>query len=383
MKRLWLGLVFFIALFLLNPRAYAVSPKAEISTNTTYVIKDDGVAVVSHNFNLTNLYSEFAPEKIVIDPGIKDITKLEASGVDASLKDNKITLNFPPNILGLGKSHSWGIRYQTSAIASHSGRLWIISIPKPFLLEGQKDLNVSVTVPVTFGKQISIYPKPTSELSWDGMQLASGIGIVYDPTGVSHSYQEYTFSLGYPLHNSRLYPVSTEITLPTDSNYQRVYLDDISPKPINVRIDDSGNWLANYQLGPAANLEVKVRGTVVVSDKPFFNSTGSLLEKYIQPQTKVFNLNLNDPLLIYRFLVDSPAQTLDNLSKPSPFQTSDLFVALSQEAGIPARTIEGYYNGSLHVWPEYFDKDRGAWVSVDPELERKYPGSDYFRSLDL
>ncbi|PJE58366.1 MAG: hypothetical protein COU81_01165, partial [Candidatus Portnoybacteria bacterium CG10_big_fil_rev_8_21_14_0_10_36_7] len=76
---------------------------------------------------------------------------------------------------------------------------------------------------------------------------------------------------------------------------------------------------------------------------------------------------------------------------------SDLFIALSRSAGIPAREVVGYaytqntrlrplsfaaQGDLLHAWPEYWD-DTFGWVQVDPTWASTSGGLDYFNKLDF
>jgi hypothetical protein len=75
---------------------------------------------------------------------------------------------------------------------------------------------------------------------------------------------------------------------------------------------------------------------------------------------------------------------------------TDLFVAIARAAGIPTREINGYaYTENpeiqplslvadvLHSWPEYYDKDKGAWIPIDPTWGSTTGGVDFFNKLDL
>src|SRR6185369_7078379 len=65
-------------------------------------------------------------------------------------------------------------------------------------------------------------------------------------------------------------------------------------------------------------------------------------------------------------------------------------------AGIPAREINGYaYTENpqlqplslvadvLHSWPEYYDRDKGVWIPIDPTWGSTTGGVDFFNKLDL
>ena len=86
---------------------------------------------------------------------------------------------------------------------------------------------------------------------------------------------------------------------------------------------------------------------------------------------------------------------LSNPDQAVCMEFTDLFIALSRAAGIPARELDGYGFTSnptlrplslnqdlLHAWPEYFDDTKG-WVMVDPTWENTTGGVDYFDKLDL
>ena len=87
---------------------------------------------------------------------------------------------------------------------------------------------------------------------------------------------------------------------------------------------------------------------------------------------------------------------LQNPDQAICMEFTDLFIALSRAAGIPAREIDGYaYTENpqlqplglvadvLHAWPEYYDKDKGVWIPIDPTWASTSGGIDYFNKLDL
>jgi hypothetical protein len=130
------------------------------------------------------------------------------------------------------------------------------------------------------------------------------------------------------------------------------------------------------------------------------------------PQIKKIANELKTPQAIYDYVVnklsyayDKAGRTNDRLGALGALQKpdyavclefTDLFVALSRAAGIPARSIEGYaYTGNsklrplslvadvLHAWPEYYDKTRKAWIMVDPTWGNTTGGMDYFSTFDF
>jgi len=121
---------------------------------------------------------------------------------------------------------------------------------------------------------------------------------------------------------------------------------------------------------------------------------------------------LKTPKKIYEYVVDKLSYDFSRVESNSPrlgalealknpdsavcLEFSDLFIALSRSAGIPARQINGYAytdNSSqrplsfvkdiLHAWPEYYDYEKSAWIMVDPTWGNTTRGVDYFDLLDF
>jgi len=88
-------------------------------------------------------------------------------------------------------------------------------------------------------------------------------------------------------------------------------------------------------------------------------------------------------------------QALNNPDDVICTEFTDLFIALSRAAGVPAREINGYAYSTnpqllplatitdvLHAWPEYWDKSKQLWIQVDPTWENT-SNIDYFNKLDM
>ncbi|MCL4397533.1 hypothetical protein M1403_00715 [Patescibacteria group bacterium] len=269
-------------LLIIQPRTvYAASPRFEITTDITYKIGDDGNTLVTQNFYLTNLTSEYAPDEYVTNPGITDLKNIRAFDQNGpisaylwSAQQEEIHVKLPRDVVGMRKTYSWTLIYETADIAKKVGRLWEISILKPADVEGLINYNVSLSVPSSFGKEIELTPKSSvGGHVWtksDFSSAKSGIWAVYDPTNSPQSYQAFNFKITYALSNPKLYSVLADIYLPPDTAYQKIFLDTLSPKPVNVVLDQDGNWKAQYQLGPTGKLEVVAAGSLGLFGSPHF-----------------------------------------------------------------------------------------------------------------
>jgi hypothetical protein len=224
------------------------------------------------------------------------------------------------------------------------------------------------------------------------------------------------------LRNSNLYPITTQIALPPSTNYQDVSIDNIDPQPSNVIEDKDGNWLAQYHLSSAQNMNVVAQGNVVIHLSPTADpETPENLSDYIKPQQYWESDNstiqslanqLQTPQAIYNYVInklhydfsrvtsDKPRlgafSALENPNSAVCTEFTDLFIALARAAHIPAREIDGFaYTDNpkqrpiseekdiLHVWPEYYDSQRKTWIMVDPTWGSTTGGVDYFNTMDF
>jgi len=244
-------------------------------------------------------------------------------------------------------------------------------------------------------------------------------------SGISLAFgtrQTYALDLKYHLKNPNLFPIKTEIALPPQTNYQDVLIDSIIPNPDNVKIDQDGNWLAEYTLSPSQVLNISLIGEVnemLNGRQEVLTSVGQA--NYVKSQkyweTNAANIkekakSLLTPEEIYQFVVGTLNYDFSRASSKKPrlggsavlnnptsavcLEFTDLFITLARANGIPAREVDGFAftNNSqtrplslsediLHAWPEYYDSEKGAWVMVDPTWGNTTGGVDYFNTFDF
>jgi transglutaminase-like putative cysteine protease len=225
------------------------------------------------------------------------------------------------------------------------------------------------------------------------------------------------------LENPTVTKAITQVVLPPDTAYQKIYFDDITPKPIEIEIDEDGNWLATFDLEPKEKITAVAKGSAVLYLEPvvpIINGKADL-SKYLLPQkywpvndSQIKNLadELETPKKIYEYIVNNFAYNYDRINGKTGrlgakeafnnpqnsicTEFTDAFISLSRAAGIPAREVNGfaYTENSklkplslvadvLHAWPEYYDENRNLWVPVDPTWGNTTGGIDYFSNLDF
>lgn len=396
------------------------------SYEVTYTVADNGLTHVSFNIDLTNTTTQYFASSYKVNVGFSEV--LNAAAFDRegkiipSLTKNEegttIQLNFNEKVAGLGKTLKYNLSFDTPNVAKKQGKIWEVNIPGISETGSFADFNVHVKVPESFGNATYIKPPQiTNSLSFTKEQLGkSGISIAFGDN------QIYTFKLKYHLKNSRILPVKTEIALPPTTNYQNVYIENISPKPLNVREDKDGNWLALYSLKPSQKMDVEVKGSVQIllrpqkepvsednlavylKEKPYWEISDEKIKKLAE--------DLKTPAAIYEYVVNyltydfsrvtSGKQRLgakNLLQDPTSavcLEFTDLFVALARAAGIPSREIDGFaytqnekqrpvalLKDILHAWPEYYDRQLQTWIMVDPTWGNTTRKTDYFYTLDF
>ncbi len=423
----------FLLLAFLTASVNPASAQEKFSTfyNVTYQVNPNQTTKVIMDIGLRNNTTGFYAGSYKIQTGFEDISNIKASDLGGALnvksvKNNKgteLSFDFIDKVVGINKTQEFTVSFDSLEIAKNYGNIWEVNIPGISNQEEYASFNTSVTVPSTFGKPSIIKPSVASA-------TASGNTIKFTKkdlgrSGISVAYGEaqiYSFDLTYHLRNRNLYPIVTEIAIPSNNNYQEINIESINPKPIDVVMDSDGNWLAKFRLLPSEDYDVKVIGKAKVSYKPkkeVLTETERNIylkpQKYWEvtdPEIKKLANELKTPENIYKYVVTNlkydtgrvkevqvragARGVIANKTSAVCLEFTDLFVTLSRAAGIPARAVEGYANTNnsakrplsllkdvLHAWPQYYDENKKAWIMVDPTWENTTEGIDYFNVFDF
>ncbi len=414
-----------------------VRTSAASEFHTKYVVDykfdSKGQSQITQNISLTNLVSQVYASQyqfVVQGYSVEGITGTDAKGPLKITKESQgtdttlVTIVFNDQVVGKGQTQNFTLNYQGSP-ARHNGQIWEVVLPgigKPEFID---EYTLNLQVSPELGKLAFITPQPQSSneynYSFDKNQL-SKVGVV----AAFGKFQTFGFNLRYKLENDQNKPVYTEIALPQDTNYQRVFYDSIDPKPINVRTDADGNWLARYDLKPQEKLTVVALGQAHLLAEPvkLFSDLAQKpdLHKYLKatqywpaddPELNKLGKSLGTPEAIYDYVVKTLSYDLEQAKAVNrerkggkqafftPNQSvctefTDLFITLARAAGIPTREVNGYaYTNDatlrplslvgdvLHAWPQYWNPKLETWISIDPTWGNTTGGVDYFSKLDF
>lgn len=413
------------AVFDLIPRIYA-SGEFLSRYNITYSVGEDGNTTVDQQISLTNQLTALFPSESEItlgSPNIYNISAYDNIGkifikVSKENEETKVHAVFNEKVVGKGKSYIWHLKYETPDLVSLNGLIREINIPKLELNPDIEQYNLTIRYPENFGQILYVKPNNQQKLFFDKNDLSkSQISIAFG------NYQVFNFKLSYTLKNSKITPAYTEIALPPDTNFQKIYLKTLTPAPLDVAVDPDGNWLAKYQLGPEQKITILATGSAQIFSKPQkqeevlnFNSLKYLsspqkywesddvkirsLAKQLGSVESIYNYLIKSLKYDYNRVINIPERLgakyiLEHPTQAICMEFTDLFISLVRALGISVREIDGYAytNNSklkplslkkdvLHSWPEYYDESKKAWIQVDPTWGNT-SGVDYFNQFDL
>lgn len=429
LRKLFLSSILFTFLFFSST---ASSNASNFSTkyNIDYVISKIGLAKASFNITLTNQTEKYYTSSYKITTGFKDAKNVRASDksgileskTEDSLDGVVIEVLFDNQVVGLGEKRNFAIYFDSNEVAKKQGLIWEVNVPGFENIGEIEDVNIGITVPQSFGNVSMVknksreYKENFPRYSFSKKDIGkAGVILFFGNT------QTYTFNLTYHLKNDNVFPIKTEIALPPSTNYQKVLIDSIKPRPLNVKIDDDGNWLAQFNLIPSQKIDINVKGNAQVFKDPEKEILSKKnFKKYTEPkkywesnsQIKKLAEDYPTPIEIYKYVTQTLNYDFSRVTESKPrlgslkiienpysavcLEFTDLFIAIARAAGIPAREVDGFAYAEnkrlrplslgkdiLHAWPEYYDANSQTWVMVDPTWENTTGGVDYYYNLDF
>jgi len=429
-------LVSLLCLVFRLPVTVKAQTTTQFQTDITayYTIKPDNSTQVRQVISLRNQLSSSFVSKYAFEVGSTAITDIavvladdEPINFDVNKTSNStiVSVDFEKNVVGKDRILEFSIEYVHPDISQYYGKVLEISIPKLDLVDSVNSYTTVVSVPDRFGNVASQIPLSDSFTTENGVKSyfysdkekqRKGISLVFGDS------QVLDFTLNYHLENPTVNKGVTQITIPPDTQRQKMFYSTISPAPKSITADNDGNWLATYVLQPKETIDVVVQGSVKLYLKPEISIPRYTedINQYLLPQPywessspTIVELaeKLKTPEAIYHYVVDNFTYNYDRLDGTSgrmgaeqalsnPNDTlcqefTDTFIALARAAGIPAREHNGYaytrnsglrplslVQDVLHAWPEYFDVESQTWIAVDPTWGNTTGGRDYFHTLD-
>src|SRR5258706_7179302 len=362
----------FSITFLLRP-AFAQTKDFLRYFTVHYSVQESGLTHVTFTITFKNLTEKYYASAYAMTLGFQDIENLKASDPDGTITPTvtsavggkKLSFPFNSRIVGVGNKLTFNISFDTRDVANKIGQIWEINIPGLASGDEFSDFTVLLSVPSSFGEASFMKPDTGSkDLTFTKDQLGkSGISLSFG------NVQSYNYMLTYHLENKNIFPVRTEIALPPTTNYQKIFIDQLSPRPQSVTADKDGNWIAQYILTPSEKINVLETGKILLSltpkgkvelstdDRNLYTQSQPFWETNDESVKKIAN-TLKTPEDIYNYVVNKLKYDFSRvsssqirlgaknvLSHPTSavcLEFTDLFVTLARAAGIPAREVDGF-----------------------------------------
>ena len=433
-KNCCLFFLIFLFLIIYQKRIFAKEYRVDYQVEYFLEEKEDKIeSPVYFHIKITNLSSSVYVEKFSLTfPSSFDIKNLKVKDdwgevvpqLERFSDTIKVTVKFSNPNVGKDSVNNFYFYFFQDNLFKINGNIWEVILPT-MEINSDDSYKIIVNLPKNTNKKISLAkPKPSyiveNKIIWENPKEKT----LYAVFG---NDQYYKTTLYYNLKNEKPYPVYTEIALPPDTLYQKVYVEKIEPHPVSVYQDEDGNFLARYFLKPLEKKIIVFEGIISLYAKPrveikdFINKKIKNQSKYLLSSHPLWEIrdidkkiNLSS-LKTVRDIYDFVVNKLDynqallfkknerkgaNIALSYPNQSvctefTDLFIALAREKGIFAREIQGYgftqdeklrpltlISDILHAWPEYYDEEKKIWIPVDPTWEDT-SGIDYFSSFDL
>ena len=425
LSKVFLGVVILLSF----PKSVLAIAKFNTAYQINYTVNTDGSTHVKFLVNQKNNLSAVYATEYGLSISQTKLSEVKVTDVDIpvkadvtkSLNQTTISFSFINKIVGKDKNHFFSIEYDTNDIATKFGSTWQINIPRLEQTEDLSSQTIVLSVPGDFQKPAYINPQPTQVT--DNTYFFSGTTIGNRSiSAVFGQFQYYKVDLAYYLNNDQNNDNTTEIALPPDTTYQTVFIKSIEPKPIAIRSDADGNWLAKYNLKSHESKKITLQEIIKIDFTPH-KQTLTNASQYISKNNVInyddtsFNTseleNLKSPKSIYDYIVDkfkydyqkinrpktkiiTASESLAGFSSAICTDFTNVFIALSRKVGIPTRELEGYAISEnvdlkpinqtqdiLHAWPEYYNSDKQTWIQIDPTWENTTHGVDYFNKLDF
>lgn len=433
-KNIKIVICFFVFFFFFRTQVFA-SKEFNTDINVTYRVNESGVTEVINKITLTNVFSNLYSTSYSIILDNIDATNIKVYGEnnqvissDITIDNSKTTIKsiFSDALVGKNKSRIFYISYEEKSFAVRTGEVWEVSIPRLSEDASFSTYYINIEIPQSFGQEAYVSPTPREKIQQGNYTVYKYNKSDMEKSGITAGFgqfQVFTFNLNYHLENPLSKDSITEITLPPDTAFQKMYYTNINPRPTDITIDSDGNWIASYKLKARERVDVVATGYVqiFVSQRPYAKPSPESLHQNLSEQpywevndSQIIELakKLKTPEEIYNFVSTKlkydyervkpnverlgALNVLNNPNSAICMEFTDLFIALARSVGIPAREVNGFaytenpqiqplslVNDVLHAWPEYYDKEKGAWIPVDPTWGSTTGGVDFFNKLDL
>lgn len=427
--RIGIFLLTFLLTFFSPTEIFAQEKDFKTFINREYAVTDTGTTTVEQKFTIENLKPDIFLKQYRLtftDPKATQIQvmydgKLLTPEIGVTEGKTTVHIVFPDELVGQNKQRTFTISYQTSTIASVTGKVLEVHLPSIEDNQTIDEISTQLVTPASFGKATRITPQPTSIQESNNRLIHNYSQNKESVSAFFGSEQYFDVTIRYNLYNEGTAPALAQVALPPDTSFQRVQYQSLEPKPLSIKLDEDGNWIATYELAANSTLTPQLQSSVHVQLDPFTEvpvfqpqSFHLASQQFWPTNSNQFNQLVKDhPTLkdLYDYTIETLTYAEDPSSSPTRYgadkalqqpsdvvcqEFADVFVTLARTAKTPARVLTGYgYSQDptlrplflegdvLHAWADYYNEEKQMWIPVDPTWEDTTGGLDYFNQFDL
>src|SRR3972149_7459126 len=185
----FLSLLIFVLLLLTVPANAKADGEFQTDYDVNYKVDENGQTEVIQTITLENKTANYYADRFELKIGSIKVENVKAEdgigAIDPQAKFEEnvstIALKLNERVIGLGKKVTINLSYSSAELATKSGQIWEVSIPR---LAKSPDLNnysAQMTVPISFGPVAFTVPEPkthaetakTQTFTFDKDQLTS------------------------------------------------------------------------------------------------------------------------------------------------------------------------------------------------------------------
>lgn len=408
--KILLVLAAFLVSWLVAPALSLWAATASLSVSSSVNVSATGAAKIKHIFSLKDVTN--LPERAELSVVGTNAKGLSAAGEDKaklpiglSEDGQRLAVTIPANRRAKSGTWSFSVEYSSSPLSDLGG---VKAMQVPALASNlpitKHNLRVAADLDLGFASVRGPAPVKTGvgigqqllDFADKDSQLDESILILF---GRSTTAQ---VTIATTLKNNGWWWRDVTLTLPPDTNQQRVTLDSLDPAPSNVRLDRDGNILAVYRIGPLGQKDVTAKMNLAVSGLsydldealPLDQTDPGLVQRYTRLTNawrgQGFEVELAEDAnsaeiaeAVYDAVVERIRAEEDNIDqmlqvkdRTPPLKYADWLVGELRSRGLPARVVLGlvYTDGERLLtepkqtaWAEAFIAGVG-WMTLDPWL---------------
>jgi len=401
--------------------------KSESTYEIYYEVKEDGLVWINYRIKLTNMSENFFIRDYSLLTNYTDMLDLQVTENDNQVnfkkeyENNRIRIRVELNkkLVSKGEETTILIKYNTRQVFKNEGLAKTIYISPIKTEEELKKVSYKIFLPKVFSnisyisdKQAEVINEGSNIIVYlDNANIKGGLFVILG------NEQQFEFIYNYRIENNDTKAKSVSITLPPDSMFQEVFINNISVLPDRTYIDEDGNNKIEFDINPGEKEDIRISGftrynvekkEVAVSEnflKNYLsdyvsNIDSNYINEVLKANTRPDYTEYENAEFIYNYLISnfSYIETEDVNSETDLYTNilkknltceniTDLYIILSRRSNIPSRKVVGYYLfenkiSDLHFWIEFYDKRKKTWMNADPCIELNL-GFQGFNNIDI